>query len=120
MLYEVITLASVLALTVWLYPVGLLVAPSLDNAMSPRRQALIIGQYADEGYAPMAFKIYSGIFTWYAGHDLAETGDPAELAAWLEKPGKAVLSIRRRHFDEWKDNRITSYNVCYTKLLRYT
>ncbi|MDD3312465.1 glycosyltransferase family 39 protein [Pseudodesulfovibrio sp.] len=96
-------LASVLALIVWLYPVGLLVAPSLDNAMSPRRQALIIGKYADQGYAPMAFKIYSGIFTWYAGHDLAETGDPAELKAWLDETDKAVLSIRRRHFDEWKD-----------------
>ena len=96
-------LCSALALTVWLYPVGLLVAPSLDDAMSPRKQALIIGQYADQGYTPMAFKIYSGIFTWYAGHDLAETGDPETLNSWLNGTDKAVLSIRRRHFDEWPD-----------------
>eukprot|EP00828_Plagiopyla_frontata_P044039 TRINITY_DN7063_c0_g1_i1.p1 TRINITY_DN7063_c0_g1~~TRINITY_DN7063_c0_g1_i1.p1 ORF type:complete len:252 (+),score=109.49 TRINITY_DN7063_c0_g1_i1:81-836(+) len=96
-------LCAALALTAWLYPVGLLVAPSLDNAMSPKRQALIIGEYADKGYAPVAFKIYSGIFTWYAGHDLAETGDPEKLRAWLDEHDKAVLSIRRRHWDEWKD-----------------
>lgn len=96
-------ICSALALTAWLYPVGLLVAPSLDEAMSPRRQALIIGDYADRGYAPMAFKIYSGIFTYYAGHNLAETGDPALLKSWLDSKDKAVLSIRKRHWDEWKD-----------------
>ena len=96
-------LCTVLALTAWLYPVGLLVAPSLDDAMSPKRQALIIGEYADKGYAPMAFKIYSGIFTWYAGHDLAETSDPEKLQAWVDNHDKAVLSIRKRHWDEWKD-----------------
>ena len=96
-------LCAALALTAWLYPVGLLVAPSLDDAMSPKRQALIIGQYADKGYAPVAFKIYSGIFTWYAGHDLAEIGDPEKLGAWLDERDKAVLSIRKRHWDEWKD-----------------
>ena len=96
-------LCAALALTAWLYPVGLLVAPSLDNAMSPKRQALIIGEYADKGYAPMAFKIYSGIFTWYAGHDLAETGDPEKLRAWLDNHDKAVLSIRKRHWDEWPE-----------------
>ncbi|MEF2229584.1 MAG: glycosyltransferase family 39 protein [Pseudodesulfovibrio sp.] len=96
-------LCSALALTVWLYPMGLLVAPSLDDAMSPRRQGLIIGQYAGRGYKPMAFKIYSGIFTWYAGHDLAETGDSGQLRSWLDGADKAVLSIRRRHFDEWAD-----------------
>ena len=96
-------LCAALALTAWLYPVGLLVAPSLDDAMSPKRQALIIGQYADKGYAPVAFKIYSGIFTWYAGHDLAETDDPDKLKAWLDNREKAVLSIRKRHWNEWKD-----------------
>ncbi|WP_419785056.1 ArnT family glycosyltransferase [Pseudodesulfovibrio sp.] len=96
-------LASTLAVIVWLYPVGLLVAPSLDNAMSPRRQALIIGQYADKGYTPMAFRVYSGIFTWYAGHDLAETDSSAKLNEWLAQTDKAVLSVRKSHYEEWKD-----------------
>jgi len=96
-------LCSALALTIWLYPVGLLVAPSLDDALSPRRQAQIIRTYAEQGYAPMSYKVYSGIFTWYAGHNLAETGDPTQLRSWLDAADKAVLSIRRRHWDEWQD-----------------
>jgi len=51
----------------------------------------------------MAFKTYSGIYTWYAGRNPEETGDRTELEAWLDKTDKAVLAIRRRHFDEWKD-----------------
>ena len=96
-------LCSVLALTTWLYPVGLMVAPSLDDAMSPKRQALMIGEYADQGYAPMAFKIYSGIFTYYAGHDLEETGDWDRLAAMVKERDRAILSIREKHWEEWKD-----------------
>jgi 4-amino-4-deoxy-L-arabinose transferase-like glycosyltransferase len=94
---------SALAVTLWLYPVGLMVAPSLDDAMSPRRQGEIIGAHVRQGYAPVAHKVYSGIFTYYAGHDIEETGDFAELADLLRERGRVVLVIRERHWDEWPD-----------------
>ncbi len=96
-------LCSAIALTVWLYPVGLMVAPSLDDAMSPKRQALMIAEYVDKGYAPMAFKIYSGIFTYYAGHDVEETSDWDTITSMVNGAEKIVLSIRERHWEEWKD-----------------
>lgn len=96
-------LGSVLAMTLWLYPVGLLVAPSLDDGMSPIRQAKIIGEYANNGYAPMAYKIYSGIFTYYSGHNQAETGDFDELNSMIANEDKIILSIRRKHWEEWKN-----------------
>lgn len=95
-------LCTALAMTIWLYPVGLLVAPSLDNAMSPKRQGEIIGEYANKGYVPMAFKIYSGIFTYYSGHNQAETSDMETLNSMVGSKDKVVLSIRKKHWEEWK------------------
>lgn len=96
-------LCSTIALTVWLYPIGLMVAPSLDDAMSPKSQAIKMGEYADAGYAPMAFKIYSGIFTYYAGHNFEETGEWDKLIPMIQGDDKVVLSIREKHWEEWKD-----------------
>ncbi len=96
-------LCSALALTVWLYPVGLMVAPALDNTMSPKRQGIMIGKLADQGYTPMAYRIYSGIFTYYAGHNLAETSDRDTLNAMIANHDRLVLSIRDKHWDSWQD-----------------
>lgn len=96
-------LCCALAVTIWLYPVGMIVAPSLDDAMSPKRQALKIGQLIDEGYTPLAFKIYSGIFTYYAGHNIAETSDWDVLTPTVEAADKMVLTIREKHWKEWKE-----------------
>lgn len=96
-------LTTALALTIWLYPIGLMVAPSLDNAMSTKRQGEMIGRLVDEGYSPMAFKIYSGIFTYYAGHNIPETSDPQRLTEMMAGADKAVLAIRERHWKEWQD-----------------
>jgi len=93
-------LTLVLALIIWLYPVGLIVAPSLDNAMSPRKQALIIKEYVDKGYTPLAGRVYPGIFTYYAGVDYRETDHYPELLEMIDKEDKVVLAIRERH---WRD-----------------
>ncbi|MBG0790881.1 MAG: glycosyltransferase family 39 protein [Desulfovibrionaceae bacterium] len=92
-------LTAALALTVWLYPVGLLVAPSLDDAMSPKRQALIIKSYADQGYEPHAMKVYSGIFAYYSGYNLIETNHLDELVRSVENKDRVVLSVRE---SQWK------------------
>ncbi|MBC15595.1 MAG: glycosyl transferase [Desulfovibrio sp.] len=96
-------LVSTLAVTLWLYPVGLMVAPSLDNAMSPKQHALKIGALADEGFKPMAYKIYSGIFTYYAGHDIAETSDWDELRSMLDTPSPVALTIREKDWKKWEN-----------------
>ena len=96
-------LTSVIALTAWLYPVGLMVAPSLDDAMSPKRQAAIIKDYADQGYEPHAIKIYSGIFTYYSGYDMLETNHLDELAESVRDKEKVVLSVRESQWPHYKD-----------------
>ena len=96
-------LTSVIALTAWLYPVGLMVAPSLDDAMSTERQAAIIKDYADQGYEPHAIKIYSGIFTYYSGHDMLETNHLDELVESVRDKEKVVLSVRESQWPHYKD-----------------
>ncbi|MBI9078698.1 MAG: glycosyltransferase family 39 protein [Pseudodesulfovibrio sp.] len=97
-------LCSVLALILWLHPIGLMVAPSLDNAMSPKQQSLKIGQYIKDGYTPLAYKIYSGIFTYYAQHDLNETGNIDEIVRTMDAHDKVVLVIREKHWKTWPDH----------------
>ena len=95
-------ITAALALIIWLYPVGLLVAPSLDNAMSPKRQAMIIKGYADQGYEPHAIKIYSGIFTYYSGHDMIETNHLDELVESVTDREKVVLSVRETQWPHYQ------------------
>lgn len=97
-------LLTALAVTIWVYPVGLLTAPSLDSAMSTKAQGQIIKEYVAEGYAPMSYKIYSGIYSYYAEHDLFETDSRKELTKKIEQAPKAILAIRKKHWDDW-DNR---------------
>lgn len=94
---------AALALTVWLYPVGSLVAPSLDNAMSPKLTGQTMKRYIDDGHTPFAYKIYSGIFTYYAGSDIAESSDLNHIAARIRGLDRAILVIREKHWTPWKN-----------------
>ena len=92
-----------LALTLWLQPVGLLLAPSLDPVMSPKAQAELMGAYIDAGYRPLGYKLYSGTYTYYAGHDIMELADLQEVERELALHPKAVLGIRRKYWDLWEN-----------------
>ncbi len=100
-----------LAVVLWIYPVGLLVAPSLEQTMSPKPQAELMKTYVAQGYTPMSFKTYPGIFTYYAGHNLYETGKWDKLLAHLKQNDKVVLAIRKRHWDEWKNRPVELFVV---------
>jgi len=96
-------LVTVLAVTAWLVPLNLITAPSLDPAMSPKGQALVMGQYARDGYKPMAYKIYSATYTFYAGVNVAETQDRAWLNEQIAAEPKVVVGMQRRYWESWQD-----------------
>ncbi len=73
------------AMVLWLQPLALLTLPSLDPLMSPRQTGEMMKEYVAEGSYPMAHKIYSGIFTYYAGTNIHETSDLEEIAKVLEE-----------------------------------
>lgn len=93
----------VLAMTLWLQPVGLFVVPSLDALMSPKAQAGIMGRYIESGYMPLGYKLYSGTYTYYAGHDIRELDDLQEIERELALHPEVVLGMRRKYWDRWEN-----------------
>jgi len=96
-------LLAALVVTAWVQPLAMLTLPSLDPVMSPKAQARVMGDYADQGYVPAAYKIYSGVYTYYSGHDVLETQDLERIAALLAAEPKVVLGMQRRYWDQWAD-----------------
>ncbi|MEW5773496.1 MAG: glycosyltransferase family 39 protein [Thermodesulfobacteriota bacterium] len=91
-----------LGATAWLAPLALGLAPALDPVMSPKEQSEVMADYVRRGYAPMAFRIYSGTYTYYAGADVFETQDLDLLAERIAAAPKAVVGMQKRYWDEWK------------------
>ena len=96
-------LATALAMTVWIQPVAWITAPSFDPMMSPREQALVLKEYADKGYFPIAHKVYSGLYSYYAGRDILEIKEYDAVKAELAKHPKAILAVKKKYWDAWED-----------------
>jgi 4-amino-4-deoxy-L-arabinose transferase-like glycosyltransferase len=94
---------TALAVTAWLVPLNLITAPSLDQAMSPKAQAKVMGEYVRDGYKPMAYRIYSGTYTYYAGVNVAETQDREWLARQIAAEPKVVVGMQKRYWDDWEN-----------------
>ena len=95
----------VLALTVtaWVQPLTQITLPSLDGAMSPKAQAELMGRYIAKGYTPAAYKIYSGVYTYYCGQNILETQDLELLAHLVEDEPKVVLGMQKRYWESWEN-----------------
>jgi 4-amino-4-deoxy-L-arabinose transferase-like glycosyltransferase len=96
-------LLAVLFTTVWIQPLGLITAPSMDNVMSPRMQGELIGSYIEKGYTPVTYKVYSGTYTFYAGADLLELDEWADVDAAVSAHRKTVVAMRTKHWDTWEN-----------------
>lgn len=94
-------LTLALVVTAWVQPLTQITLPSLDGAMSPKAQGELMGRYIDRGYTPVAYKIYSGVYTYYCGHDVLETQDIDLVGRMAEEEPRLVLGMQRRYWDEW-------------------
>lgn len=92
-----------LLVTAWVQPLMLVTMPSLDATMSPKAQAQLMGDYIEDGYTPVAYKIYSGVYTYYSGHDVLETQDLERIAAMVREEPKVVLGMQKRYWERWED-----------------
>ena len=95
--------ALVLGTILLIQPLGRLTLPSLDGAMSPRAQALLMKDYVSRGYAPAAFNTYAGIYTYYAGRDVFETQDRAALSRFLAEHPAVVLAMKEKDWLAWTE-----------------
>ncbi len=88
---------------IWIQPVAMMVAPSLDEVMSPVQRAQLMQEYILDGYHPVSYRIYSGTYTYYTGHKITETRDGDYLNDLFKEHENIVLAIRQKHWDSWKD-----------------
>ncbi|MEF2145282.1 MAG: glycosyl transferase [Desulfovibrionaceae bacterium] len=97
-------LCLVLGTTLWIQTAARLTVPSLDPVMSPKEQGQLLGQYAHKGYLPVAYDIYSGIYTYYAGVNLIEIPKHyEEVNALLAEHPKVAVVMKKKHWDRWTD-----------------
>lgn len=97
------TLVLAMMMIIWVQPMAGVVAPSMDKVMSPVEQAGVMRDYILEGYHPVSYRIYSGTYTYYAGHNISEIRSGSELDELMRKHEKVVLAIRQKHWDDWDD-----------------
>jgi len=93
----------VMGMTLLINVLGIFTAPSLDAVMSPREQAEKMGFYIRKGYTPIAYKIYSGTYTYYAGQNILETRDLAMIGQRIRNGEKIVLAMRKKYWDRWRE-----------------
>lgn len=99
-------------MTIWVQPLAFIAVPELDAVMSPKEQGELMGEYIAEGYTPAAYKIYSGVYTYYCGTNILETQDLPRLAEMARTEDKFVLGMQRRYWESW-DNRPTNLRVVH-------
>ncbi len=97
-------LVMALGVTLWIQPAALITAPSLDPIMSPKAQGELMGQYIDKGYVAAAYDTYSGIYTWYAGHDIIEIPKHfQELNKLCEENKRVIIAMKKKHLEKWAE-----------------
>ncbi|WP_320169153.1 glycosyltransferase family 39 protein [Maridesulfovibrio sp.] len=96
-------LLMAVVMVLWLQPLALYTLPSLDPVMSPRQTGEMMKHYVEQGSYPLAHKIYSGIFSYYAGTDIHETSDMDEINSLLNQKDDVILVMQKKYYDKWKD-----------------
>ncbi len=97
-------LVMALGVTLWIQPAALLTAPSLDPIMSPKTTGELMGKYIDKGYVAAAYDTYSGIYTWYAGHDIIEIPKHfQELNKLCKENKRVIIAMKKKHLKKWTE-----------------
>jgi hypothetical protein len=99
---EGVLIMSALTFTALSYPLAVMVAPALDNVLSPKAQAMVMRELIKDGYTPVSYKDYGGTYTYYAGRNIVETKDLNTVASMAEQ-GKVALAIRAKDWEQWAE-----------------
>jgi 4-amino-4-deoxy-L-arabinose transferase-like glycosyltransferase len=91
--------ALALMMGLWSTSQVLLTLPGLDGVLSTRIPATILRDQAAAGAHPVAYRTYSGVFSFYAGRVVDEVSTPEELSALLDAHQVAVVAGRARHLE---------------------
>lgn len=94
------TLAALtVALTGWSLALALVLLPGLNERASTRIPAELLADYAEQGYTPVTYRTYPGIYSYYAGRDLVQIDDPEILRGLVAEGGPLVIAVRRARWE---------------------
>lgn len=97
---EGVLLTLGLMATALAYPLFGMAAPSLDAILSPKAQGQIIKEHIAEGYYPLTYDMYDGVYTYYAGTTIEEVYSVEDIAAKLKEHPRVILAIQQRALDK--------------------
>lgn len=110
-------LCLLLGVSLWIQTAARVTVPSLDVVMSPRQTGELMGRYIDQGFKPVAYDVYSGIFTWYAGKNILEIPKNFDrVQAVLDENPDVVLVMKKKHWQEW-DTRPSSLRIVHEQFI---
>ncbi|WP_022660734.1 ArnT family glycosyltransferase [Paucidesulfovibrio longus] len=110
-------LCLLLGVTLWIQVAARATVPSLDSVMSPKEQGERLGFFIKKGYTPVAYDIYSGIFTYYAGENIIEIPKHLEeVEKLLTEHPKVALVMKKKHWERWTD-RPASLHVVHEQFI---
>lgn len=81
-------------------PLGLVTAPSLDAFLSPKAQAEIINKYKQDGYQPIAYRVYPGVYSFYTNGKIEEVSGKPRLEELLRSQDKLIMAIRLKDWEK--------------------
>lgn len=84
----------------WSLTLAAVLLPGMNESASTRITAEHLGRLAEEGYTPVAYRTYPGIFSYYADRDLVQINTPEALMTLLASDDGVVIAGRKRHLDE--------------------
>lgn len=103
-------LGFVLCAVVFFNAAGLTMIPSMDDLLSPKKQGTLMKNYIAEGYEPVAYKVYSALYTFYAGQTVYETKELDEVSKLMDSDKKIVLGIAEKYWTKW-DTKPEHYKI---------
>ena len=78
------------------YPLFGMAAPSLDTILSTKAQGDIFKDYIQEGYHPLTFDIYDGVYTYYAETTIDEVKSVEAIEERLTTHPKIIIAISQK------------------------
>jgi 4-amino-4-deoxy-L-arabinose transferase-like glycosyltransferase len=91
--------ALAVVMGLWATSQALLTLPGLDGILSTQAPATILRDQAAAGAHPVAYRTYSGVFSFYAGRAVDEVATPGDLALRLAAHDTLVIAGRARHLE---------------------
>lgn len=90
-----------------------MLTPSLDSVLSPRSVGVAMRPYIAQGYTPVELAIYDGVFSYYAGSNMADVLGIIPLKEFMRSHPKMVVVMKLEYWQAIQKNKLVGYKKVY-------